>query len=84
VAEVTEVRAGNHAEPPARTRNRRQQYDSRVAAALHPKGVLRALAGYIQGSFSRHSLEDVKEIAGRLMAATDEERRRHCGCRDDA
>jgi hypothetical protein len=83
VAEVTEERVGDHAEPPARTANRRRLYEERLAAARHPLVVLRVLAGYIQGSFSRHSLEDVKEISNRLADATDEERRRHCGSRDD-
>jgi hypothetical protein len=76
--------AGDHAERPARLVNRRRAYDERVARAQHPKGVLRALAGYLQATFSRHSLEDVKEIAGDLVEAIDDERRRHCGPRDDA
>jgi hypothetical protein len=82
--DVTGAGPGDHAEPLARTANRREEYDRRVAAARHPKGVLRALAGYLQATFIRHSLDDVKEIAGRVAVAIDQERRNHCGPRDDA
>jgi hypothetical protein len=81
---LTDDKAGDHPEPPARSVNRRRVFEERVAAARNTKEVLRALAGYLQGMFSRHSLEDVKDIAGNLADDMDMERRRHCGPRDGA
>lgn len=82
--EMTDDLAGDHPEPPARSANRRELYVQRIAAARNAKEVLRAVAGYLQATFARHNFTDAKLIAERLMNAIDEERRRHCGPRDDA
>lgn len=79
---VTDDLAGDHAEPPARSANRRELLRQRIADARHTKDVLRAVAGYLQATFSRHNLTDARGIAERLADAIDSERRSHCGPRD--